>query len=210
MKTAFQILLTIAILVLGYMCVESINKPVRFKRDYDVRMEKVIERLKDIRSAQVAYRAVHNRFTGSFDTLINVVRYDSLPLVRMEGSLTDSMLAAGIDERMALSMGAIKRDTIRISVKDSLFGRRPWVVDSMKYIPFTDNKVFEMGAGVIKTASGVDVPVFEAKVHNNTYLAGLDKQEVININDRMKKLERFAGLRVGSLTEANNNAGNWE
>jgi len=210
MKTAFQVLLTIAVIVLGYLIVESVNKPVRFQQAYEARTDKVVERLIDIRTAQVAFRSVNNRFTGSFDTLLHFVREDSLPLVRMEGSLTDSMLMAGMTELMALDMGIIRRDTIRVSVKDSLFGNRPWVVDSLMLIPFTDNKVFEMGAGSIRTASGVDVPVFQVQVHNNTFLEGLDRQEIININDRLRDLERFPGLQVGSLTQANNSAGNWE
>lgn len=210
MKTAFQILLIIAIFALGYFCVESINKPVRFQKDYELRRQKVIERLVDIRSAQVAYRSINNKFTGSFDTLIAFIKNDSLPLVRMEGSLSDSLLLAGMTERMALQMGIIKRDTIRISVKDSLFSRKPWIVDSIKFVPFSGGKTFELGATTINTVSGVKVPVFEAKTHNNVYLQGLERQEVINLNDKSKKLEKYAGLKVGSLEEANNNAGNWE
>lgn len=210
MKTAFQILLTIAILVLGYFCVDSINKPVKFQKDYDTRRDNVIERLKEIRSAQVAYRSVNGIYTASFDTLIAFVATDSLPMVRMEGALSDSMLEAGMTEATALKMGIITRDTSRISVRDSLFSRKPWILDSLRYVPFTDKKEFELGIGIIKTASDVEVPVFEAKVHNNVYLNGLEEQEVININDRQRKLERYPGLKVGSLTEANNNAGNWE
>lgn len=210
MKTAFQILLIIAIFVLGYLCVESINKPVRFKKEYELRRNKVVERLIDIRSAQSAFRSMNQKFTGSFDSLIYFIRHDSLPLVRMEGVLSDSMLIAGMTEKMALQMGIIKRDTIRISVQDSLFSRKPWMADSIKYVPFSGGKVFEMGAGTINTASGVKVPVFEAKTHNNVYLNGLDRQEVINLSDKSKKLEKYPGLKVGSLEEANNNAGNWE
>jgi hypothetical protein len=210
MKTVLQILLVVAIFVLGYYCVESINKPVRFQKEYELRKSKVIERLIDIRSAQSAFRSVNQKFTGSFDSLIYFIKNDSLPLVRMEGSLTDSMLAEGVTEIMALRMGIIKRDTIRISVKDSLFHSKPWIVDSIKYVPFSGGKTFEMGSGVINTVSGVKVPVFEAKTHNNVYLSGLERQEVINLNDRSKKLEKYAGLKVGSLAEANNNIGNWE
>jgi hypothetical protein len=210
MKTAFQILLTIAILVLAYFCIDSINKPVKFQKNYETRRDNVIERLKEIRSAQVAYRSVNGVYTASFDTLIAFVAADSLPMVRMEGALTDSMLFEGMTEATALKMGIITRDTSRISVRDSLFSRKPWILDSLRYVPFTDKKEFEMGIGVIKTASEVEVPVFEARVHNNIYLNGLEEQEIININDRQRKLEKYPGLKVGSLSEANNNAGNWE
>jgi hypothetical protein len=113
-------------------------------------------------------------------------------------------------ERMALQMGIIKRDTIRISVQDSLFKAKPWIVDSIEFVPFANGDKFEMGSTTINTASGVKVSVFEAKVHNNVYLEGLEKQEIINLNDKSRKLEKYPGLKVGSLEEANNNAGNWE
>jgi len=38
----------------------------------------------------------------------------------------------------------------------------------------------------------------------------LDKQLLINLIDKTKKLDRYCGLRVGSISEINNNAGNWE
>lgn len=209
MKTAIQIILTVAILGLGYLCVESIQQPVRFQQAHKERKEKVIERLESIREAQRAYRSINGKFTGSFDTLIEFVKSDSLRLVRMEGRLTDSMLEEGITEREALELGIIQRDTTLISVKDSLFGKN-YIADSLRYIPFTENEEFIMDATTIETASGVEVPIFEAKVHNNTYLKGLNKQEIINLNDDAFSYERYPGLKVGSLEEANNSAGNWE
>jgi len=38
----------------------------------------------------------------------------------------------------------------------------------------------------------------------------MDEQLVANFNDERIKLTGYAGLKVGSLTEATNNAGNWE
>jgi hypothetical protein len=209
MKTAIQIILTVAILALGYLCVESIQKPVRFKQAHNERKEKVIERLEEIREAQRAYKSLNGKFTGSFDTLIQFVNNDSLRLVKMEGRLTDSMLEEGMTELEALKLGIIKRDTIFIAVKDSLFNK-DFIADSLRYVPFTNKEEFQMEAKSFSTASGVEVPVFEARVHNNTYLQGLNKQEIINLNDEELAYERFPGLKVGSLTEANNSAGNWE
>ncbi|MFW5754039.1 MAG: hypothetical protein ACOCV9_04480 [Marinilabiliaceae bacterium] len=209
MKTAIQIILTIAILALGYLCVESIQKPVRFKQAYNARQEKVIDRLKDIREVQRAYKSINGEFTGSFDTLVEFAKKDSLRLVRMEGSLTDSMIEEGLTERKALERGIIQRDTTKISVKDSLLGR-DYNADSLRYVPFTDEEEFDMDAKILETGSGSDVPVFEAKVDHKTYLKGLDEQEIINIIDEDLSYERYPGLKVGSLEEANNSAGNWE
>ncbi len=209
MKTVIQIVLVIAIIALGYFCVESINRPIRFIEHQKIRSNAVIKNLKEIRTAEVAFKSVYDRFTGSFDTLINFVKNDSLKLVKKEGSLSDSLVEAGWTEEKALSVGMIKRDTILVSVLDSLFGKR-YHIDSLRYVPFTDGEEFVLGSGIVETGSGVKVHVFEAKVHNNVYMNGLEQQEIDNMSDLTLKLERYPGLKVGSLTETNNNAGNWE
>ncbi len=209
MKTVIQIVLIILIVGLAYLCYDSINSVMEFNRIYKIRTDANIEKLKDIRTAQVAYKSQHNKYTGSFDTLINFVKYDSLKLVKKEGSLSDSLLEAGWTEEKALKVGMIKRDTILVSVLDSLFGKN-FKIDSIKKVPFVNNEEYEMGASQVKTASGVNVEVFEAKVANDIYLRGLDEQQIINLNDKAVKLKKYQGLKVGSLEETNNNAGNWE
>jgi hypothetical protein len=210
MKTTFQILLIIVIGFLAFLVYESIMRPVKFQREYNIRTEKVIDRLKDIRSAQVAYKLVNGKYTASFDTLSDFVANGQIPVVRMEGSLNDSMILAGMTELKALELGIIKRDTAYVNVIDTLFKTKTWIADSLRYVPFTDKAEFELGTNVLSTASGVDVEVFEAKVPYEVFLQGLEKQEIINLREVDVKLNRFPGLRVGSLIEANNNAGNWE
>ncbi|TLX71509.1 hypothetical protein E9993_20365 [Labilibacter sediminis] len=209
MKTVIQIVLIIAIVGLGYFCYDSINSVIEFNRIQKVRQDINIDKLKDIRTAQVAYKTVNEKYTGNFDTLINFVKTDSLLLIKKEGSLSDSLLEAGWTEEKALKLGMIKRDTILVSVLDSLFTNN-YPIDSLRYVPFVEGEEYELGSGVVQTGSGVKVQVFEAKIHNNIYLDGLDKQEIINLNDKALKLEKYPGLKVGSLEETNNNAGNWE
>jgi hypothetical protein len=209
MKTAIKIILSIGVVVLGYMVWESIQQPIRFQTEYDKRKDKVVDRLVAIRDAQVAYKSVHQKYTGSFDTLVEFVKNGTLPLVRMEGSLTDSMLSLGMTELDALAKGIIKRDTIHINVADSLVKGR-YVVDSLPYVPYGNGVKFEMGSGFITTASNMKVQVFEAKTPYESFLKELNKQDVTNLRAVAFKLERYAGLKVGSLEEANNNAGNWE
>lgn len=210
MRTIIQILLAIVALGLVYFIYRGIQNPIEFEKAKDARYEKTIERLKDIRKAQLAFKDVHGRFTGSWDTLIHFVQYDSLRNVRKIGELTDSMIEAGLTERRAMREGLIIRDTIRESVLETLFGNS-FDPESLKYIPVSDTTAeFMLGANVIVTGSGIKVPVFEAKAHNNIVLKGLDRQFVINMNEQRRLNERYPGLKVGSLTEAVNNAGNWE
>jgi len=210
MKTVIQIVLVAIAVVFAYLIFKSIEDPIEFEKAKDARYNATIQKLKDIRKAEAAYKDVYGRYTGSWDTLINFIKHDSLRLVRRIGMLTDSMIEAGLNEKMAIKQGRIIRDTIRVSALDSLFGKS-YQVDKLKYVPVPDTVAeFHLGAGVIATGSGIKVPVFEAKAHNNTVLRGLDRQMVINLNDQKRTNQKYPGLKVGSLEDANNNAGNWE
>jgi hypothetical protein len=46
--------------------------------------------------------------------------------------------------------------------------------------------------------------------HYDTYLSDLNRQQLINLKDKQTKMNRFNGLKVGSVVEPNNNSGNWE
>ena len=212
MKTVIQVVLLVGIIVLGYLLWESINKPIRFNKEKDRREAATIQRLKDIRNAQLAYRAEYNRFTGDFDTLISFLKTDSFRVVKAIGSVPDSMieeLGRARAERQALRDGLISRDTIKLSVKDSLF-TASYYIDSLRFVPFTETAQFEMAAGLLQTISKVQVRVFEVKVPYDVLLNGMDRQLVINYKETREKITGYPGLKVGSLTEATNNAGNWE
>lgn len=210
MKTVLQVVLFLVAIGLAYLIYASIQRPIDFKKEQTARYNATIERLKDIRKAELAFKDVHGRFTGSWDTLLHFVKFDSIRMVRKIGNITDSMLEQGITERKALQLGLIVRDTIRESVLTSVFGDG-YEIDQLKYIPVPDTVAeFQLGATVIATGSGINVPVFEAKAHNNILLRGLDEQLRINLNDQRRVQNKYPGLKVGSLTETNNNAGNWE
>jgi hypothetical protein len=210
MRTVIQILLFIVAIVLAYFIYKGVQDPIDFEKTKDARYNATIERLKDIRKAQLAFKNVHGRFTGSWDTLINFVKYDSVRNVRKVGELSDSMIEEGLTERKAVELGLLIRDTIKESVLESEFGSS-FNADNLKIVPVPDTTAeFMLGANLVTTGSGIKVPVFEAKVHNNIVLRGLDRQYVINLNETSRLNGKYPGLKVGSLTETINNAGNWE
>ena len=69
-----------------------------------------------------------------------------------------------------------------------------------------------MEAKMHETISKVLVPLFETRVPNDVFLKGLDKQEIINLNDEQKNklVNNYPGLKVGDINNPNNDAGNWE
>ncbi len=203
-KSIIQILLAILIIVLGFLLIRSIMEPIEFKKEQKHRYGIVVQNLKDIRTAQLAYKDVYGKFTGSLDTLTIFVKTDSLQLVFKEGEIDEDLLGQ-ITEREAIEKGMIIRDTIRIAVLDSLFGKE-YAIDSLRFIPFSGGKQFKMAQGEVITGSKLKVKVFEAKAPSKFILRGLDNQAIINLNDGWD----YKGLKVGSLEEANNAAGNWE
>lgn len=210
MKTVLQVSLFIVAVVLSFLIYNSIKKPIDFEKAKKARYEVTVERLKDIRKAQLAYKDVYGKFTGSWDTLINFVMNESVINVRKVGELNDSMVEAGITEKKAIEMGLITRDSVRVSALEAIFGKE-YDAKSLKYVPVPGEPTeFHLGATIIITGSGIGVPVFEAKAHNNVILRGLDPQLIINLNDQRRTNEKYPGLTVGSLTETINNAGNWE
>ena len=52
-KIIIQILLAAAALYLGYMCYQSVQNPIQFQKLKKQRYDRVIQKLKDIRTAQM-------------------------------------------------------------------------------------------------------------------------------------------------------------
>lgn len=212
-KLIIQILLAGIIIFLGYQCYQSIMIPQRFTDIKKQRYDRIAQRLKDVRTAQEAFKGIYGRYTGSFDTLINFIKYDSIKMVRSIGALTDDQIAQGMTEEQAIKEGTIIRDTIKVGALENVF-TKDYPVDDLRYVPFTQRKhQFKMGAGVVITESGLEVPVFEARISNMEIFEDLRaeyEEQILEENGERKRLNKYPGLKVGDLNEANNNVGNWE
>lgn len=106
-----------------------------------------------------------------------------------------------------------RRDTIERNMIETLYKGEFTAenIDQIVIIPFSDNLRFEIEVNdEYKTSQGIHVPLFEARAPFDTYLADQDKQELVNLIDKEKKLDHYPGLKVGSIDAPNNNAGNWE
>ena len=208
MKVTLKILLTVAVLLLAYMCYRSIMAPIEFKEEKESREALIKQRLVDIRKAQIEYKNKYRVHAANFDELSKFLKEDKLPFLVKEGVLTDEQMEKGMTESEAVKKGLIKRDTMWITAVDTLFGAG-YNVDDMRNVP-TASVQFSMDTATLIGGGGYTVKVFQCGVEYNDYLGDLDKQQVFNLNDQAKKMDKYPGLRVGSLTEINNNAGNWE
>ncbi len=186
-KTIIQIALTIAIIVLAYFVYESIMQPIRFNKEKAIRDAKVIERLKDIRTAQVSYKSVHNEYAADFEKLTDFLKNGQFPVVRKEGDEDDST-------------AIIIRDTTYVSVFDSIFKDKDIkFIDSIPYIPYGEGEKFTLRADKIER-SRVIIPVFEVFAANEQFLKGLKTSNMVDLKE---------GLKVGSMDSPSID-GNWE
>ena len=208
MKVTLKILLAVAVVLLAYMCYRSIMGPIEFKDEKDRRENLIKARLIDIRKAQIEYKNIHKVHAANFDELSKFLKDEKLPFLIKEGVLTDEQLGKGMTEKEAVKKGLIRRDTIWVTAVDTLFGKG-YNVDDLRNVPGA-NVQFTMDTATLTSGSGYTVKVFQCGVQYDDYLGDLDKQLVYNLKDKAEKMNKYPGLRVGSVEEINNNAGNWE
>ncbi|MDR0537708.1 MAG: hypothetical protein LBH04_06670 [Tannerellaceae bacterium] len=214
MKVIVRVLLLAAVILLAYMCYASLLVPIHFNKERKIREAAITARLIDIRKAQIEYKNVHKEHAATFEQLAKFLNNEKLPFLTKEGTLTDEQLEAGMTEQEAVKKGIIRRDTFWVTAKDTLFGPE-FNPDELKFVPNLTNEdgspmTFAMDTATLISGSGYTVKVFEAAILYDDYLRGLNRQLIINLNAVANTLKKYPGLRVGSLTEINNNAGNWE
>ena len=230
-KIILEILLALAAVGLVYAIYSSVMKPVNFNKEKARRQEVAVQRLKDIRTLQVAFKGVNNRYTADIDSLINFYNTGKMDIVMQIGSQDDSLAWENTkkykNDKAFKKLSKAEQDakflelyrkgeklvfsiSTPINVKDTLFNGRPdFCIDSLKYIPFSGKQLVETDA-IVKTVSGVQVPLFEARMPWKALLKGMDNQLRINLDAECKDQNKYEGLQVGSVTMPNNNAGNWE
>ena len=227
LKKILSVVLALLIVWLVYLIVQSVMEPVNFNKEKAHRETVGIQRMKDLRDLEVAYKSVNNRFTASLDTLRDFYNNGKMKIVMQVGSSDDSLAVAHTDAVKKAHKGKVTPEILfdlynkgdrnlvfsinqNVAVKDTLFhGRDDFDIDSLGIIPFSGGKPVLMDA-VVKKVSGVDVPLFEAKMPYDDLLKGLERQLVVNLNYDRQNQNKYEGLQVGSVTAPNNNAGNWE
>lgn len=229
-KIAVECALAALIVLLVWLTVKSVQKPVKFNKEVAARSQVAIQRLKDIRTLQVAFKSETGRFSPTMDSLKMFYESGKMAIVMQIGSMDDSLAVANTEAiKKAAGKKATKEQileqlqeaykkgtpvvysvTTQVPVKDTLFNNRPdFHIDSLAYIPFSGGQKTEMES-TVKLVSGVNVPLFEARMPYKALCKGMDNQLRINLDAERRDQNKYEGLQVGSVTAPNNNAGNWE
>jgi hypothetical protein len=223
-KVLTYLILPACIAGLTYALVSSVMEPVHFEKHKEYRKGIAVQRLKDIRDLQVAYKNVNGKYTADVDSLIMFYNTGKMKVVMQIGSQDDSVAVANTKALKARKPKIKPEEMLKlynegkslvfkieneVAVKDTLFNSREnFVVDSLAFIPFCGDSIIM--ASTVKRVSGVNVPLFEASMPWKSLLKGLNNQLRINLDSQCEDQGRYKGLQVGSIESPNNNAGNWE
>jgi len=161
LSIVINIVLFAIIVLLAWQVVKSIQAPIKFNHEQKARETKVVERLIDIRNAEVHFKNVNGGYTNNFDSLIAFCQTAEIPIVKMVPDPTDTTFTRTINDTIGFVM-----------VMDSLrAGRDHFNINELKFVPFgANNEQFELEAGTI-SRNGIDIPVFEARTPYEVYLA---------------------------------------
>lgn len=190
-KVLFFAFIPLAI-VTAYFAYRSIQAPIEFNQLKEKRYTEVIENLETIRDWQLAHKSVYRGYAPNFDSLFTFVDTDSFPVIKALGTVPDTLT-----EQQAVDMGLVTRDTILVSVRDSLF-KMEGSIEDVKIIPFSKNQEFAMESGVIEKGQ-VKVPVFLVFAQNAYIFDGIEPEYY----------DPREGLKVGSMDDPST-SGNWE
>ena len=207
MKIGIQVILWVASIFFAYKIYDSINGPLQFNQKKNERYATVIDRLKDIRSAQIAYKDVKGVFSNNFDSLIEFVDKGHFTLIEKRDS---SFLEYDRIYRIDMLREVVVVDTLgTVEVKDSLF-KNSDEYKEMAFIPINgvNGQKFEIASKVIDK-NGYKVPVFQVKVKKSVILFDQNKDLIKQENETIA-VDGVNGPEIvlGSLTTVSTN-GNW-
>ena len=184
----------------------SINGPIKFNKVKNERYTQVIDRLKDIRNAQIAHKDVTGFYANNFDSLVSFVDNGIFTLIEKRDS---SYLEYNRLYRIDMLKEVEIVDTLGfVSVKDSLFGQNE-SYKMMAKVPIegTDSE-FSIKADIIDK-NGYQVPVFEVKVTKDIVLYDQNK-DLLDQENKVISVDGVNGREIilGSMSEVST-SGNW-
>jgi len=200
-QSIISLVLWILIIFLGYKVYSGIMSPINFNKHKVVKFAKVIDNLKIIRDAEIAYKTITGNYTADGDALIKLIENEKFPILQ-----TREVVVSVKKGRITVDEERKVVDTIGFDPVINHFKDRDY--KNMLLVPGTNAK-FDLKVGFIEKIEGLKVPVFLAQVDKAIVLKGEDisliKQEKEQLGgDNI----RGAFVSVGSLDDIVTN-GNW-
>jgi len=205
-KRALELFLWVLSIFFASQIYSSINGPIKFNQVKNERYTEVINRLKDIRTAQIAHKDVNGFYANNFDSLVNFIDNGIFTVIEKRDS---SYLEYNRTYRIDMLKEIEIVDTLGfVSVKDSLFGNNE-SYKMMAKVPIngTDSE-FSIKADIIDK-NGYQVPVFEVKVKKDIVLFDQNK-DLLDQENKVISVDGVNGPEIilGSMTDVST-SGNW-
>ena len=167
----------------GMKNVETVDNELKYIAKKNLIKSQMIQRMKDVRTAELAYLDVHGVYTGNWNELKDFVKNGKISTVKQIGEIPDS-IDGGIDEALAMGIvqtrpagmsdkqikdsGILVLDTIYENAQKVLFEspkalkkrKHPLDLDKLDIAPGTDDVVLILKADSISVSGGVMRPVF--------------------------------------------------
>ena len=191
MKYIINIILVLLILGVGYMLYYSIQEPIKFDGVKQKRENVVVAKLMEVRSSQEIYRSITGEFAGDFDTLIYVLKNDSIPNLKIIGDPDEED-------------GTFEIDTLYYSAYDSIVSLNI-NLDSLPYIPYSGSKQFYIKADTLEYQKTI-VQVVEVGATKKDFMGKYGDMKYAKYD---KSYDPNDMLKFGDLSKPTL-AGNWE
>ena len=171
---------------------------IKSKVDDDLRIDKqeqlVINKLKMIRDAEVAYLSTNGKYTGSFDTLISFIDTGSIYITQRTEEI--KMLAYGAEEI------TVTIDTIgKVSVKDSVFVVREPLLNltagTVKELNMTEGGTVTKGKVIVRIISN-NGKTIKLKAPYNATVESLYVREGQQVTAK-QGLAKLSYKRIGNI-----------
>lgn len=197
-----SLLLFVAAIFLGYKIYRGVVGNIEFNNEKVKRYAKVIDRLKVIRDAELAYKKGKGDYTNDFNKLVSFIENDSFPVIS-EREMVKMVVERGVEvakeykEVDTVGWTMVARDFKNVDYKN------------MMHVPGTDVK-FELATGYVeKGPTSIKTPVFEARVDKAIVLEGLD-HNMIKQEKAVLGVDEVRGeyISVGNLEDVKD-SGNW-
>lgn len=100
-KIIMNVLLVVAVVLMGYFCVMSVVTPINFEEKRAQREVAVVKNLVALRTAEAEFKMQKGRYTADLDSLVDFLRTAPKKDVFKLGSLSERQLEAGMTEHKA-------------------------------------------------------------------------------------------------------------
>jgi hypothetical protein len=183
--------LILGIAGLAYLLFYNVKEPIAFQAEKTKREGKVVDRLKDIRTAQEIYKTITGEYAANFDTLSEVLRTKDIPQYKVIGNPDDPNAEFTVDTLYYSTMDSLTALAINI--------------DSIRYVPFAGGKIFDIDADTL-TYQQTIVNVVEVGTQRTNFMGSFGDIKYAKYDKTYdpNTLLKFGNMNSPSLS------GNWE